>query len=112
MKHLLLTHLSLKAFFFLQLSSVHFTLSHFSAASFSLRIPASLTAVSVSHGNFVAVCVFFIFFQFCCFTSVKSGADVHIIPYNALVISCVLVPVSKGAEKGFDSTGLLMISYS
>ena len=44
------------------------------------------------HENFVAasVCLFFFFFdsrQFCCFTSVKSAPDVHIIPYNALVIN-------------------------
>lgn len=52
-------------------------------ALFSLRFPASLTLVS--HGNVVAVPVFV--FQFCCFTSAKSAADVHIIPYNTPVIN-------------------------
>ena len=45
------------------------------------------------HENFVAASVFAFFFfffgsqQFCCFTSVKSAPDVHIIPYNALIIN-------------------------
>ncbi len=56
-------------------------------ALFSLCFSASLT-VCLSWEFCCRVSVFFFFFyQFCCFTSAKSAADVHIIPYNTLVIN-------------------------
>lgn len=94
---------------------LYFTLSHFSLASLPRFLSVFLhpSLLLLCHMGILLLCVFLFFsHQFCCFTSVKSGADVHIIPYSALVISCVLLPVSQGADTGFDSTGLLMISNS
>lgn len=107
-KHLLLTHLSLNpsCFYFLFYvlsfySSLQYTCFFFSVSSrvlhfifcrlfalFSLCFPASLTVVFMGI-MLPCLCLFFFFcsHQFCCFTSGKSAADVHIIPYNTLVIN-------------------------
>lgn len=93
-------------FVFLQLSSVHLFLflfllycvifyvkPHFCCLLcliFSLYSCISYCCFCISWEFCCCVCLFVFFsHQFCCFTSVKSGADVRIIPYNALVISQV-----------------------
>lgn len=74
---------------------LHFIFFHISAASLphflSFFFPAYHTAVSMCLMRILLLCLCLFFFshQFCCSTSVKSAADVHIMPYNTLVINHV-----------------------
>lgn len=83
-------------FAFLQLSSAHLFRSLCLLWSVSATFLLPLCLISLfscilyccpSWEFCCCVCLLFCSHQVCCFTSVKSAADVHIIPYNTPVIN-------------------------
>lgn len=74
----------------------------FLLAIFSL-LPCILYCQCISWEFCCRVCLFlFCSHHFCCFTSVESAADVHIIPYNTLVINHASGPSAEVQTKRIE----------